>query len=111
MLRTLFCHSGARAKQASPESIITDRRYGFRARVFGASRNDDSLELHARRLLELRAVLAAVEELALAETEHAGEQRGRELLDAGVIFLHRVIVEAARGGELVLDVGEVRLQL
>src|SRR5450756_1706514 len=69
------------------------------------------LELHARRLLKLRAVLADVEELALAEAEHAGEQRGRELLDAGVIFLHRVVVEAARGGELVLDVGDVRLQL
>src|SRR5664280_2908591 len=69
------------------------------------------LELHTRRLLELRAVLADVEELALAEAEDAGEQRRRELLDAGVIFLHRVVVEAARTGELVLDVGDLALQL
>src|SRR5664279_3442009 len=47
----------------------------------------------------------------MAEAEDAGEQRRRELLDAGVIFLHRVVVEAARSGELVLDVGDLALQL
>src|SRR5690349_3735136 len=36
----LLRHSGARAKPASPESIITALEYGFRARPFGASRND-----------------------------------------------------------------------
>ena len=41
-------------------------------------------ELHARRLLKLGADLAEIEELALRETENAGEQRRRELLDAGV---------------------------
>src|SRR5664280_2808504 len=70
-----------------------------------------ALELHTRRLFELRAVRADVEERALAEAEDAGEQRRRELLDAGVIFLHRVVVEAARSGELVLDVGDLALQL
>src|SRR5450631_1275947 len=70
-----------------------------------------ALELHAWRLLELCAVRADVEERTLAEAEDASEQRRRELLDAGVIFLHRVVVEAARGGELVLDVRQVGLQL
>src|SRR5688572_8736523 len=69
------------------------------------------LELHARRLLELRAALAKVEERAVMEAEHGGEQRRRELLDAGVVFLDRVVEEAARGGELVLDVAEFHLQL
>ena len=69
------------------------------------------LELDLRRLLELAARLAEVEELLAAEAERAREQRGRHLLDAGVVFLHRVVEEAARGGELVLDVGELGLQL
>src|SRR5690554_4900953 len=51
-------------------------------------------KLHARRLLELRARLAEVEELAVVEAERAGEQRGRKLLDRGVVFLHRVVEEA-----------------
>jgi tRNA (guanine37-N1)-methyltransferase len=34
-------HSGARAKPANPESIATERGYGFRVRPSGASRNDD----------------------------------------------------------------------
>jgi tRNA (guanine37-N1)-methyltransferase len=34
-------HSGARATPANPESITTDRHYGFRSRPFGSSRNDD----------------------------------------------------------------------
>ncbi len=33
-------HSGARAKRGSPESIITSRGYGFRARRSAAPRND-----------------------------------------------------------------------
>src|SRR6185312_8800661 len=54
---------------------------------------------------------ADVEEFTLRESEHAGKNRGRELLDSGVVFLHGVVEEAARGGELVFDVGQVRLQL
>ena len=34
-----FVIPGRRAA-ANPESIITDREYGFRVRAFGASRND-----------------------------------------------------------------------
>ena len=33
-------HSGARAQRGSPESITTVRDHGFRARAFGAPRND-----------------------------------------------------------------------
>src|SRR5262249_19643173 len=36
---------------------------------------------------------------------------GRELLDAGVVLLHGVVEETAGGGELVLDVGELGLEL
>ena len=38
--RSLDRHSGARAQRGSPESIITACGYGFRARAFGAPRND-----------------------------------------------------------------------
>jgi tRNA (guanine37-N1)-methyltransferase len=34
-------HSGSRAKPANPESITPNRDYGFRARPFGPSRNDE----------------------------------------------------------------------
>src|SRR6266540_986793 len=69
------------------------------------------LELHLRRLIERLAVVPEVEEGARREAEHAGEQRRRELLDAGVVFAHRVVEEAARRRELVLDVGQLGLQL
>ena len=45
------------------------------------------------------------------EAERAREQRGRELLDAGIVLLHRIVEEAPRGRDLVLDVGELALQL
>src|SRR5687767_11116802 len=68
-------------------------------------------EFHAGRLLELPARLAEVEELLAAEAERGGEQGGGKLLDARVVLLHRVVEETARGGELVLDVGQFGLQL
>src|SRR5260370_42698862 len=34
-------HSGARAQRGSPESIATVGDHGFRARAFGAPRNDE----------------------------------------------------------------------
>src|SRR5687768_7864764 len=68
-------------------------------------------ELHGGRLLELAARLAEVEELLAAEAERGCEQGGGKLLDAGVVFLHRVVEEAARCRELVLDVGQFGLQL
>ena len=72
----------------------------------GSVARDDSFwsELHLRRLLDLRARLAEVEERVLAEAERARDQHGREVLDAGVVFLHGVVEEAPRRRELVLDV-------
>src|SRR5262245_21526988 len=69
-------------------------------------------KLHLRRLLEHLALLDAdVEEILRCESERAREQHGGELLDAGVVFLRRVVEEATRGGDLVFDVGELGLQL
>src|SRR5437870_10606992 len=70
------------------------------------------LELHLRGLVELLALLGAdVEELLRGEAERASEQHRGELLDAGVVLLHGIIEEAAGRGQLVLDVGELALQL
>src|ERR1700730_5281872 len=80
------------------------------ARSFAASGASTS-ELHARRLFELAAIGAEIEEIALAESEHARKQRRRKTLDAGVVFLHRVVEEAPRRRELVLEVGQFALQL
>ena len=70
------------------------------AGVFEAS------ELHARHGLDFGAAGAEVEEFLAGEAEHAGELGGRHLLDAGVVFLDRIVEEAAAGGDLVLEVGQ-----
>src|SRR5262245_25155639 len=76
------------------------------------TRNPNASKLHLRRLLEHLAFLDAdVEEIPRRKSERARQQHGGELLDAGVVFLHRVVEEAARGGDLVLDVGELGLEL
>src|SRR5579884_2401029 len=69
------------------------------------------LKFHARRLLESGAVLAEVEERPRTKAEGPGKDRCRELLDARIVFLHRVVEKAAGGRELVLDIGKVVLQL
>src|SRR3954469_20946015 len=56
-------------------------------------------ELHLRCDFGCGAVIAEIEEGLRMETERAGDQHCREVLDAGVIFLHGVIVEAPRGCE------------
>src|ERR1700736_4473520 len=89
-------------------SVIRDR---MSRRPPRSLRGTDYSELHLRRLVEGLALLAYVEELARRKAEDAGEQRGRELLDAGVVFAHRVVEEAARRRDLVLDVGQLGLQL
>src|SRR5712664_1686756 len=61
-------------------------------------------ELDRRRRLDFGAVGAEVEEVLAGEAEHAGKQRGRHLLVAGVVFLDRVVEEAAAGGDLVFEV-------
>src|SRR5262245_44640379 len=69
-------------------------------------------ELDLRRLFELHARFAAdVEERLRMEAEHSRRQDRREFLDAGVVFLHRVVEEAPRRRKLVLDVAQIGLQL
>src|SRR5690606_37464249 len=64
-------------------------------------------ELDLRRRIDGGALaFLEFEELALGESERAGDEDSRELLDRSVVFLDRVVEEAARGGDLVLDVGE-----
>src|ERR1043166_880278 len=72
---------------------------------------DGLSELHLRRLIEGFAIFADLEELSRPEAEQAGEQRGRELLDAGVVLLHRIVEEAPRRREFVFDIREFGLQL
>ena len=48
----------------------------------------------------MSALFAEIEEGALVESKASGKQRRRELLDSGVVLLHRVVEEPARGGEL-----------
>src|SRR5438132_737688 len=69
------------------------------------------LELHRRHGLDFGAAGAEVVKFLAGEAEHAGEQRGRHLLDAGVVFLDRVVEEAAAGGDLVLEVGKFAREL
>src|ERR1700761_6744953 len=87
---------------AGPESITTAGGYGFRVRRCAAPRNDEKshLELHARRGLDLGAAGAEIEEVLPREAEHAGEQSGGHLLDAGVVFLDRVVEETAARRDL-----------
>src|ERR1700693_4073967 len=51
------------------------------------------------------------EELAGAEAEQTGVEDGGEALDSGVERLDDRVVVAARGGDLVLGVGKLALQL
>src|SRR5579872_6083659 len=75
-----------------------------------APRNDETYsELHRRGLLDLLAVTSEVEEVLAGEAHGAGKQGCGHLLDAGVVLLHRVIEEAAAGGDLVLDIGQFAL--
>src|SRR5829696_819475 len=78
----------------------------------GHRRVPSALELDLRGDVERLALrLAEVEELARGEAHLAGEQHRRERLDRGVVFRDRVVEEAPRRRELVLDVGELGLQL
>src|SRR5258708_25601328 len=76
------------------------------------TRNRKASKLRLRCLVEHLALLDAdVEEIFRRKSERPCQQHRGELLDAGVVFLHRVVEEAARGGDLVLDVGELGLEL
>src|SRR4051812_12368207 len=68
-------------------------------------------ELHRRRSLDLGPGRTEIEKFLAGEAERAGEQRRGHLLDAGIVLLHRIVEEAAAGGDLVFEVGELALQL
>src|SRR6187399_1489800 len=69
-------------------------------------------ESHLRHLVH-GALLAVVEavEVGFAEAEHARKRDCGKCLDSRVISRHRGVERAARGGEHVLDVGKLALQL
>src|SRR5262245_33879469 len=72
---------------------------------------DNTSKLHLRRLLERLALLDAnVKEILGCESKRARQQHRGELLDPGVVLLHRVIEEAAGGGDLVLQIRKLALQ-
>ena len=52
-----------------------------------------------------------LEELALREAERPGENGAGEGLDRVVVRQHRVVVDLAADGDLVLRVGELGLEL
>ena len=57
-----------------------------------------------------RVALVGPEELALVEAERLRDQHGREALLDRVVAVDGLVVVAAGGGELVLDVGELLLE-
>src|SRR6202166_5193938 len=72
---------------------------------------DTQSELNLRRLIDRLAVVAEIEERPRREAENAGEQRRGELLDAGIVLADRIVEEPPRRRDLVLDVGQLGLQL
>src|SRR6516162_7798651 len=70
------------------------------------------LKLHLRRLVERLALLDAhVEEFLWRKPERTRKEHGGKLRNAGIVFLDRVVEETAGGSELVLDVGQLALEL
>src|SRR5216683_6354736 len=69
------------------------------------------LKLHLWRLRDGLALIPEIEKLLRRKAERGREQRRRKLLNAGVVFAHRVVEEAPRCGDFVFDVGELSLQL
>src|SRR5260370_41705580 len=63
-------------------------------------------EFNGRHRLDFGAGGAEVEEIPAGEAEHAGEQHGGPLLDAGVVFPKRGVEETAAPGGLLLPVGQ-----
>src|SRR6266849_2959724 len=91
------------SRTRNPSSVQTALDSGFAAaRRPGMTAS----EFHLRHLLDGLALVAEIEERLRRKAERGREQRRREVLDAGVEFAHRVVEEAPRGGELVLDIGE-----
>src|SRR3954469_10688974 len=68
-------------------------------------------EFHLGYLLDFAAGGAEVEKLLAGEAERCGEQRGRHLLNAGVVFLAGVVKEARGAGVLVRELRRSPRQL
>ena len=81
----------------------------LRARCATRAGRSVSGEAHLRRLA--LGVVLDLEELPLGEAERVGEDHGREGLDRVVEGEHRVVVDLARDGDLVLGVAELVLQV
>ena len=62
------------------------------------------LELDRRCFANSRTLVAKIEKAFRRETEGGSEQSGGERLDAGIVFLHRIVEETARCRDLVLQV-------
>jgi hypothetical protein len=70
------------------------------------------LELDLRRDCNAAPLFGAeIEEVLRAETEGLGEEGRRHALALAVIFLRRIVVEAPRRGDLVLEIVELVLEL
>src|SRR6516162_10776349 len=69
------------------------------------------LELDRRRCANRGALVAEVEEIFRRETESGSEQSGGKALDAGIVFLDRIVEETPRGRDLVLEIRQLGLQL
>jgi hypothetical protein len=67
------------------------------------------LELDRRRFADGRALVAEIEEVSRRETEGGSEQGGGEALDAGIVFLDRIVEEPPRRGDLVLKICQLGL--
>jgi hypothetical protein len=71
----------------------------------------DPSKLYFRRLVGHLTVVTELEELMRHETKSMREQHGRESLDHAVVTLDHAIDRTARSGELVLDAGQVGLEM
>src|SRR5579884_3498175 len=101
-------------------AVKTESRHRLGRRLCGSIATDISRVASMRPALSefylLRrcfrlAIRSDIEEILGRKAHLAGEQRGREALNAGIVFLHGTVEETPRGGDLVLQVGEFRLQL
>ena len=90
------------------EAVVQARNAAIAAQSGGVAAQAAAENVLTGALRQLFALSEAYPDLKASQNfqQHRGE-----LLDAGVVFLHRVVEEAARGGDLVLDVGELGLEL
>src|SRR5262249_31786682 len=68
-------------------------------------------ELYLRGLFHRLAVLTNIKEFVRRESERRRKQARRDLLDASIVFLNGIVEETPRRRDLVLDVGQLSLQV